>query len=118
MFEVRVEKYFSAAHHLLHYEGPCARPHGHNFMVQVWAAGETLDEANMLYDYKILKAELNKILDQLDHTDLNNFPDFKDQSPSAEFLAKYIYQRMKKEIPAISKTCVYEDHTSCAIYFE
>lgn len=118
MFEVRVEKHFSAAHHLLHYEGQCENPHGHNFVVQVWVKGDQLDKANILYDYKVLKAELNKIVDDLDHIDLNEFSDFKDESPSSEFIAKYIYKRMKSAIPEVSQTCVYETPTACAYYYE
>ncbi len=118
MYEIRVEKHFSAAHHLLNYEGQCENPHGHNFVVQVWLQGETLDEANVLFDYKVIKAELNKILDYLDHTDLNELPDFKGHSPSSEFIAKYIYQRLKPALPALSKTCVFETPTACAYYFE
>lgn len=118
MFEIRVEKHFSAAHHLLNYEGQCENPHGHNFVVQVWVRGETLDKANVLFDYKIIKGELNNILDDLDHTDLNELPDFKNKSPSSEFIAHYIYHRMKKTVPTIYKTCVFETPTACAYYFE
>jgi 6-pyruvoyltetrahydropterin/6-carboxytetrahydropterin synthase len=118
MFEVMVEKHFSAAHHLLNYEGQCENPHGHNFVVRIWAQGDTLNEANVLFDYKVLKKHLNAILDELDHTDLNENPAIGGESPSSEFLAKYIYQRLKKDLPAVSKTCVYETPTACAFYWE
>lgn len=116
MFEVRVEKEFSAAHHLLNYQGKCENPHGHNFVVRVWARGEQLDAANMLVDYQIMKKALKTIINEMDHRDLNVV--FEGESPSSEFLARYIYHRMKAEIPQVYQTCVYETPTSVAYYYE
>jgi 6-pyruvoyltetrahydropterin/6-carboxytetrahydropterin synthase len=118
MFEVMVEKHFAAAHHLLNYRGKCENPHGHNYVVQVWAKKATLDKANVAFDFTQLKQELTIIVNHLDHSDLNLLPDFNGESPSAEFIARYIYQRLKVTIPEITKTCVFETPTQCACYFE
>lgn len=119
MFEAMVEKHFAAAHHLLNYHGKCENPHGHNYVVRVWAKGDTLDEANVFIDYKLMKAELGKIVDdELDHIDLNEYPPFQGESPSSEYLARYIYQRMKAVIPQVYKTCVFETPTQCIYYYE
>lgn len=118
MFEVMVEKHFAAAHHLLNYRGKCENPHGHNYVVQVWARKATLDKANVAFDFTQLKQELKVIVDYLDHSDLNLLPDFNGESPSAEFIARYIYQRLKVTIPEVTKTCVFETPTQCACYFE
>ncbi len=59
MFEVKVESHFSAAHHLLNYNGKCENPHGHNWKVEVYAQGEELDESGILIDLlKCLKKSL------------------------------------------------------------
>jgi 6-pyruvoyltetrahydropterin/6-carboxytetrahydropterin synthase len=118
MFEVMVEKHFAAAHHLLNYKGKCENPHGHNYVVRVWAQTDRLDKANVAFDFTALKAELKIIVNELDHTDLNLFPDFNGESPSAEYIARYIYQRIKRNISEITKVCVYETPTQCACYFE
>lgn len=118
MFEVKVESHFSSAHHLLNYDGICENQHGHNWKVEVFAQGELLNQSNILIDFKILKKELNKIMDNLDHKDLNELEQFKDFSPSSEFISKYIYFEMKKVIPQISKVSVYETPTARASYFE
>jgi 6-pyruvoyltetrahydropterin/6-carboxytetrahydropterin synthase len=118
MFEVMVEKHFAAAHHLLHYRGKCENPHGHNYVVQVFARKDTLDKSNVAFDFTVLKGELNQIVDDLDHTDLNTFPDFNGESPSAEYIARYTYQRIKKTVPEILKVCVFETPTQSACYFE
>ena len=116
MFEVMVEKHFAAAHHLLNYRGKCENPHGHNYVVQVWAQKETLDEANIAFDFTVLKGALKEIINDLDHTDLN--VTFNGESPSAEFIARYVYQRIKPQVPQITKAVVYETPTQCAVYYE
>ncbi|MDX2085180.1 MAG: 6-carboxytetrahydropterin synthase [Candidatus Melainabacteria bacterium] len=119
MFEVQVERTFSAAHHLLNYNGKCERPHGHNWVVRAWARGDRLDEANMFIDYGIMKRELDNILAQLDHTDLNENPLIgQGISPSSEFLARLIYQHMKAAIPEVYKVCIFETPIQCAYYYE
>src|SRR5574344_1598530 len=118
MFELKAQMYFSAAHHLLNYDGKCENQHGHNWLVETYVKGEILDKSNILVDYKILKKNLKEVLDILDHQDINELPDFKNISPSSETLAKYIYTKMKTKIPQTSKVAVWETPTSCASYYE
>lgn len=118
MFEVKVEKSFSAAHHLLNYNGKCENLHGHNWKTEVFAKGEKLNASNILIDFKDLKKELNDVLEYLDHKDLNELEPFKNQSPSSELIAKFIYTQIKERFPEISRVNVWETETSCASYFE
>lgn len=118
MYEIKAQMYFSAAHHLLNYEGECENQHGHNWLVEAYVQGTELDKSNILIDYKVLKRHLKSVLDLLDHKDINELPDFKGISPSSETLAKYIYTKMKEQIPIISKVSIWETSTSCASYFE
>ncbi|HNW25338.1 MAG TPA: 6-carboxytetrahydropterin synthase QueD [Candidatus Gastranaerophilaceae bacterium] len=117
MFELKIQMYFSAAHHLLNYEGDCENQHGHNWLVEVFVQGNSLDKSNILIDYKILKKELKAVLDILDHQDINNLPEFKGISPSSEIIAKFIYEKMKEKIKIVSKVSVWETPTSCASYY-
>lgn len=118
MYELKVESSFSAAHHLLNYEGECENLHGHNWKVEAYIVGNELDKANLLIDFKILKKELNRVLDLLDHTDINQLKEFENVSPSSEVIAKFIYKELKKTISKISKISVWETAHSCASYFE
>lgn len=118
MYEIKAQMYFSAAHHLLNYEGECENQHGHNWLVEAYVKGTQLDKSNILIDYKVLKRHLKSVLDLLDHKDINELPDFKGISPSSETLAKYIYEKMKGQIPQISKISIWETSTSCASYYE
>lgn len=118
MHELKVESSFSAAHHLLNYDGECENQHGHNWKVEAYFRGVELDKSNLLIDFKLLKKELNAILKTLDHKDINTLEDFKDVSPSSEILSKYIYTNLKSVIPQTYKVSVWETEKACASYFE
>lgn len=117
MFEVKVEKHFAAAHHLLNYEGDCENQHGHNWKVEVYVRGDKLNESNILVDFKVLKKHLDSVLDLLDHKDLNELEFFKEQSPSSELISKFVYEKMKEIMPQVFKVSVWETSTSCASYW-
>ena len=118
MYEIKTQAFFAAAHHLLNYDGACENQHGHNWMVEAYVQGDTLDKSNILIDYKVLKRELNAVLEYLDHKDLNELPKFNNESPSSEMIANFIYWRLKEKIVQLSKVSVWETQTSCCSYFE
>ena len=118
MYEIKTQLYFSAAHHLLNYDGECENQHGHNWLVEVFVKGEELNKSNILIDYKVLKKALGTVLNTLDHKDINKLSDFRNISPSSEILAKYIYTKMKTIIPQTRKVSVWETPVSCASYYE
>ncbi|MDD3594509.1 MAG: 6-carboxytetrahydropterin synthase QueD [Candidatus Gastranaerophilales bacterium] len=118
MFEIKIEDHFSAAHHLLNYEGECERQHGHNWKVEVYAQGENLDKSGILIDFKVLKKALKETLAEFDHKDLNELEEFKDKSPSSERIARVIYYRLKENFYTITKVSVWETERACASYFE
>lgn len=119
MYEVSAQVEFSAAHHLLAYEGgKCEEQHGHNWTVEVCVKGDILDKSNILVDFKALKNDLREVLSDLDHHDLNEIPDFKNESPSSEFIANYIYYRMKEKYVELYRVSVWESRGSCATYYE
>ncbi len=118
MYEVKIETSFSSAHHLLNYKGKCENIHGHNWKVEVTAKGENLDKSNILVDFKVLKKEVNSVIEYLDHKDLNELKEFRGESPSSEFIAKVIYTKIKEIIPEVCRVDVWETMTSRASYYE
>jgi len=91
MFEVTVEDSFAAGHYLRNYKGKCENPHGHNYKVRVTLAGTELDKAGLLVDFKDLREVMRQVIDRLDHQMLNDVHPFTELNPSAENLAKYLY---------------------------
>lgn len=122
MYELTVESEFEAAHFLRNYPGKCARLHGHSWTIVAVVQGRELNELEILIDFKDLKSELNKILDEFDHRYLNELPPFTEKSPTAENLAREIFDRLAaSEIftgtTKLSAIRVYESPKSCVTYY-
>lgn len=123
MFEIEVSAAFEAAHFIRGYAGKCSRLHGHNWQVSALVRGKELDALGMLVDFKIVKAELNKILDEFDHRFLNELDAFATDNPTAENLARKIFQRLAaSEIfggsTRLHAVKVHESPNSCVTYRE
>ena len=125
MYEVTVEAGFSSGHYLRNYRGKCENPHGHNYRVFVTLVGETLDEAGLLLDFKLLKQVMRPVVDRLDHQMINELEPFTTVNPSAENLAKYFYDETATQLREMTsgrvrvKDCtLYETDTSYARYYE
>lgn len=98
MYELTVIVEFEAAHRIVDYPGKCNRLHGHNWSVEVNVIGNKLNELGMLIDFKELKKEVNEIIEGLDHYYLNEIDAFKVINPTAENLAKYLYDELGKSL--------------------
>ena len=122
MYELTVESAFEAAHRIENYPGKCARLHGHNWIVEAIVQGTELNELGILIDFKILKSELNKILDEFDHRYLNELENFSKKNPTAENLAKEIFEKLSASKIFVGETKlkavkVHESPKSCVTYF-
>ena len=123
MYEISVRAAFEAAHFIAGYEGKCSRLHGHNWTVEAIVRGENLDSLGMLVDFSVLKAELNKILDDFDHRFLNELETFATENPTAENLARKVFRQLSASeiFPASVKlhaVKVHESPNSCVTYYE
>lgn len=122
MFELDVTREFSGAHALCGYNGTCQDLHGHNWTIQVFVQSAELDEIGIAVDFRVLKRELDAILEELDHKYLNELPEFREKNPTSENLAQYIYRRLANTVNdgkvKISRVRVCESRTSGASYFE
>ena len=120
MYEVTIIKSFSAAHLLAQIGGKCEELHGHNFRVEVILAAPDLNKSGLLIDFRVVKKWLNEILDQMDHKHLNELPCFAGINPSAENIAKYIYNQMKPKAKEsqvrIARIKVWESENAAVAY--
>jgi len=91
-YEVSVIDHFSAAHQINETHDKCERLHGHNWQVIVWVIAKELDEHGLVVDFRILKNELKRCLDILDHNYINDLPAFKDINATSENIAYFIYK--------------------------
>ncbi len=99
-YELTVRGHFDAAHSLYDYPGECRKLHGHTWDVEVTVAGSELDALGILYDFKALKADLNRVLERFDHVFLNEVRPFDTVSPTAENLARIIAEELGAGMPS------------------
>ncbi len=122
MYYIYKELSFSSAHRLREYHGKCENLHGHNWKVRAYLKAEELNNLGMVEDFSILKTALGEIVDKLDHQFLNDLPPFDRLQPSAENIARYVFDELKKRFNGprvfVHKVLVWESEGSCAIYEE
>jgi len=125
MFEVTVERSFAAGHYLRNYKGKCENPHGHNYKIRVTLAGDRLDHAGLLLDFKDLKDVMKETIERLDHQMMNDVEPFTTLNPSAENIAHYFYVETNKKVVAVSndrvrvkEVTVWETDVTTATYRE
>jgi 6-pyruvoyltetrahydropterin/6-carboxytetrahydropterin synthase len=120
----------STGHRILHHDGKCSRPHGHNYEVSVEIRGELTEEG-----WVVDKGEVTGIIDEWDHRFLVEDGDplieaFQasgdedalvviDHPPTAEVMAVLLEEQMLERFPdTVSDVSVEVAETGelCATY--
>lgn len=121
MYEVKIIATFSAAHSLRDYPGNCRNVHGHNWKVEVVVQSNNLDKTGMSIDFRMLQQETEGLLHSLDHTYLNDHEPFNTLNPTAENMARWIYESLAKKLNGdhakLSRISVWENDRSSATYY-
>lgn len=98
IYELTVKDHFDAAHALYGYPGECRNLHGHTWDIEVTVTAPTLDEIGIVYDFKAIKSDLAAVLKDYDHAYINEVKPFDKISPTAENLARIIFERLSAQI--------------------
>lgn len=102
--------------------GLCNNPnfHGHNYDLHVKVSGAVDEETGFVMDLKILSDLLHKeVVERFDHRNLNlDTAEFKNLNPTAENIAKVIYDILRPKIKSDLKIQVtlYETPRNYVIY--
>ncbi|MBM3754903.1 MAG: 6-carboxytetrahydropterin synthase [Acidobacteria bacterium] len=124
MYEVHVSTMFPAAHALRNYYGKTEPIHGHNWRAKITIAGEKVDSMGLLIDFVPLQKEIARVIGRLDHQFLNEVPPFDTVNPSAENVAKHLYDEFTASVPPmqpefavhVSRVEVWETDNCSAVY--
>lgn len=103
----RVSKTFKfTAHHKLvaPYRGPCSRKHAHEWTVQFVCKSELLDPCGMVMDF----AKFDGVVDYCNRKFGNAMINDTVEQPTAENIARHIYERFKTYNLSIEFVRVYE----------
>ncbi len=121
-YHMKILTDFAAAHHLRGYEGPCSQVHGHNWKVEVQVSASRLDDIGMGLDFKLIKQATSKLVDRLDHQNLNELPPFDQQNPTAENIAAWLYRELSSmlntEVIRVASVTLWETERACVTYTE
>ena len=114
--EIWKEFSFDAAHLLPNVpEGhKCRRLHGHTYTVRVHVRGEPDENVGWILDFADIKKAFEPILDRLDHYYLNEIKGL--ENPTAEVLARWIWQRLAPRLAGLSRIEIQETCTSGCTY--
>ena len=122
MYELKIVSQFAAAHQLRNFRKKCEQLHGHNWKVEVFLRSDQLDSVGLVRDFGEIKAATHQVLSELDHRFLNELEPFREQNPSSELIARYLFQRLSEQLNTgstrVSRVSVWESDTSCASYWE
>jgi 6-pyruvoyltetrahydropterin/6-carboxytetrahydropterin synthase len=102
MYELNIQKSFSAAHVLKEKDGVFENLHGHNFVVDLSVFPAETAMENHPLDFETLRKWLNETMQTLHHKNLNDLSFFKDCASSSENIAQYIFDEMAKKAASLN----------------
>ncbi len=114
--EIFKEFSIEAAHYLpnLPADHKCRRLHGHSFHIAIYVAGEVSPVTGWVMDFADIRKAFQPVFEQLDHNCLNTIAGL--ENPTSENLARWIWQRLKHDLPQLSRLVVRETCTAGCEY--
>jgi 6-pyruvoyltetrahydropterin/6-carboxytetrahydropterin synthase len=121
MWKIEKKFTFEAAHRLPHHDGKCARLHGHSWRGAVVCEGSELQQSGpkqgMLLDFGFISDKVEKLVEEsLDHYYLNESTGLS--NPTCEEVARWIYRKLRPEVPMLSAIVIEETCSSRCEYRE
>lgn len=99
MFTVSIETNFWASHQLALPDGSEEPAHNHNWLVTAEVGSDKLNSMAVVMNFQTLKEMVDNIVAEFANKSLNEFSYFRQNNPSAENVAKYIYEELKPKLP-------------------
>jgi len=131
MYTVTRLIHFCYGHRLLEYSGKCRHPHGHNGKIEITIYSKGLDKMGFVMDFEEIKEKVQRWVDsELDHKMLLNEKDplvkilqdlgepvvVMKGNPTAESIARHIYDYAKGRKLPVSAVRLWETANSFAEY--
>ena len=119
MFEIAKKFRFEAGHQLMHHDGQCSEPHGHSYQFIVTLRNDVLissgPKKNMVLDFFDISDTVKPMIEKyLDHKWLNDT--LESDSPTAEYIAKWIFDHLAPKIEGLYSITLFETETSKVVY--
>ena len=107
---------FDSAHSLPNVpEGhKCKAIHGHTYHLKVLIEGDLDPHLGWVMDFSDLKHVVKPVIDQIDHKYMNELEGL--ENPTCEAIAKWLWERIKPELPLLKEIVLHETPTSGTVY--
>jgi 6-pyruvoyltetrahydropterin/6-carboxytetrahydropterin synthase len=100
----------SSGHRILHHDGKCSRPHGHNYEITVSVTGELTEEGWVVdkgditsviseWDHRFLLEEGDPLIDAFEQSGDGDALVVLNHPPTAEVMAALLEERLFDEFP-------------------
>ncbi|GAA0252280.1 6-pyruvoyl tetrahydropterin synthase family protein [Haladaptatus pallidirubidus] len=100
----------STGHRLLHHDGKCSRPHGHNYEIEVTVTGELTEEGWVVdkgtitsiileWDHRFLLEADDPLIDAFEESGDSDAVVVFDSPPTAEVMSLELERRLREELP-------------------
>ena len=84
----------------------CARLHGHTFTIEITVEGEVNPDTGWLYDHAFISAAMKPIIEELDHSYLNDVPGL--ENPTIEMMAGWLWNKLSPQLPGLAEIVIHE----------
>lgn len=101
----------SAGHRILHHDGKCSRPHGHNYEISVQITGTLTDEGWIAdkgditsviseWDHRFLLEEGDPLIDAFEQSGDGDAVVVLEHPPTAEVMSMLLEKQLLEELPS------------------
>lgn len=133
MYSITKDIYFCYGHRLMGHPGKCKHLHGHSVKAAITIVAQALNDQGMVCDFSEVTQAAQKFIDEtLDHNFLLHREDplvpaltaakerflLVDEHPTAEFLARMIFEAIRKEGLNVTRVTLWETTSASASYVE
>ena len=126
MFEITIEREFTASHAIRLYDGELEESHGHRWKVWVTVGVEELDEIEVVMDFHVLEGIVSGVVSKFDGGDLNRLRPFCGDggklvvNPTAERVAEFIGKEVGGELGGSGKllSVAVQEEVGCVARFQ
>jgi 6-pyruvoyltetrahydropterin/6-carboxytetrahydropterin synthase len=107
---------FDAAHRLTGVPDThkCSAMHGHSYEIQIHVRGPVDPQTGFVMDYGDLAKACDPLFEEMDHAILNEIDGL--ENPTSENMSVWLWNRLKPELPLLSKIIIKETPSSGCIY--
>jgi 6-pyruvoyltetrahydropterin/6-carboxytetrahydropterin synthase len=118
VYTISVQETFSATHSIKLPDGSQEPIHGHDWQATIYCSDLELNELGMVTDFERAQSALRSVLHPLHHSHLNELKPFTNLNPTAEIVARHLYDEISKLMPHTLQRIEIVEAPGCVAIYE